>query len=521
MNNSFLGRAATVLALFVAIGLPVFGQVDVARRTTAITYPLGDSVELQFRGTTRFPRMKGSANVERTTRRGTLIKLHVENMPRPFELGPGYATYIVWAISPEGQADNLGEIKRSGLSFIDSKVEVTTTLQTFSIIITAEPHFLVTRPSQQIMLENIAPTTARNGKSLQTVPAVQYFGNSSDYFRDPRTPEIAEIDYQKTPASILQAKQAIALARYAGAERDAADELNDAEALARTANDAWQAGRDGDTVDIAARRAISAAVRAEQLAAERGAAREKRNERIRTDNDIRAAESKFVNAQQQIDDLKAELARENRNRELAERDVLNLTNQNRDLKDENRRISEELGKTKTELDAALAKVAAVENERAAQNSEKDRQLKSAQLKANEAQLLATLRSLGTVTKNERGIVLTLPEALWTGARSATFAPTADGKLTLLSEALNGNPDYRVTVESYMDATGDPDQIQSLTDKRSYAVADRLASLGVTEGRIVAKGFGATAPVAPNTTAANKAKNRRLLVVLTPPADSNN
>jgi outer membrane protein OmpA-like peptidoglycan-associated protein len=196
---------------------------------------------------------------------------------------------------------------------------------------------------------------------------------------------------------------------------------------------------------------------------------------------------------------------------------MNLTNQNKDLKDENRRVSEELGKTKTELDSALAKVAAIENEKAAQEAEK----KAAQLKANENQLIGTLKSLGTVTKSERGIVLTLPEALWTGTRSAAFVPTADGKLTLLSEVLNSNPDYKVTIESHTDPTGDPDAIQALTDKRSYAVADRLAALGVTEGRIVAKGYGGTAPVAPNTTAVNKAKNRRLLVVLTLPTDSSN
>ncbi|HEY2848101.1 MAG TPA: OmpA family protein, partial [Pyrinomonadaceae bacterium] len=97
-------------------------------------------------------------------------------------------------------------------------------------------------------------------------------------------------------------------------------------------------------------------------------------------------------------------------------------------------------------------------------------------------------------------------------------PQADGKLTLLAEALNSNPDYRVTIESHTDNSGDPDQIQSLTDKRSYAVADRLAALGVTEGRIVAKGYGATLPVAPNTTVINRAKNRRLLVVLSLPTD---
>ncbi|MEO7674204.1 MAG: hypothetical protein ABIU09_09035, partial [Pyrinomonadaceae bacterium] len=91
-----------------------FAQVDVARRTTAITYPLDDLVFVQFRGTTRFPRMKGEAKIKRTSRNGSEIDLSVSKMPRPFELGAGYATYVLWAISPEGQVDNLGEIKRRG-----------------------------------------------------------------------------------------------------------------------------------------------------------------------------------------------------------------------------------------------------------------------------------------------------------------------------------------------------------------------------------------------------------------------
>src|ERR1043166_5864849 len=194
MKNLLIFRWIALFAFIFSVSFAIKAQVDVPRKTTAITYPLDDTETVPFRGTTRFPRMKGSATVKRTTRSGTRVELHVENMPRPFELGPGYATYVVWAISPEGQADNLGEIKRSGLSFVDSKIEVTTPLQTFSIIITAEPHFLVTRPSQQIMLENLYPVSP-NGKRIATTPAVNYFGNSGDYFRDPRTPEIAETDY--------------------------------------------------------------------------------------------------------------------------------------------------------------------------------------------------------------------------------------------------------------------------------------------------------------------------------------
>ncbi|MBK8304928.1 MAG: OmpA family protein [Chloracidobacterium sp.] len=89
-------------------------------------------------------------------------------------------------------------------------------------------------------------------------------------------------------------------------------------------------------------------------------------------------------------------------------------------------------------------------------------------------------------KNERGIVLTLPETLWTGSRSSTFVPQADGKLTALAEILGNNRDYRIAIESHTDNAGDPTANQSMTEKRSYLVADKFASLGIDEGRIVAK-----------------------------------
>ena len=131
MKISNISILVVLLILVFASSIIVSGQVDVARKTIAVTYPLDDLVTVQFRGTTRFPRMKGEAKVKRTGRNGTRIELSVEKMPRPFELGAGYATYVLWAISPTGVADNLGEIKRSGIFFIDSKMTVTTPLQTF------------------------------------------------------------------------------------------------------------------------------------------------------------------------------------------------------------------------------------------------------------------------------------------------------------------------------------------------------------------------------------------------------
>ena len=512
MKISNISILVVLLILVFASSIMVSGQVDVARKTIAVTYPLGDLVTLQFRGTTRFPRMKGEAKVKRTGRNGTRIELSVEKMPRPFELGAGYATYVLWAISPTGVADNLGEIKRSGIFFIDSKMTVTTPLQTFSLIITAEPHFLVTRPSQAIMLENLYPV-AENGKRISTSPSISYFGNSSDYFRDPRTPEIAESDYAKTPPAILQAKQAVALARFAGAERDAAAELTEAETLMRNAVNAWEAGRDADTVDIAARKSISASVKAESLALQRKEAREKRNEKIRTDSEIRSAEQKYDDAQNTISNLKDELARETRNRELAERDVLNFSNQVKELRDENGKLREGIGRARVEIDNLNARLAAAENEKKALQQQNAQDLKAANTRAAEGELINRLKAFGPVEKNQRGIVLTLPETLWTGPRTSVFVPQADGKLTLLGELLNNNPDYRITVESYTDSSGDPSVIQSVTDKRSYAVAEKLSAMGIPEGRVVAKGFGASVPLVPNTTIANRAKNRRMMIVL--------
>src|SRR3954469_6086757 len=167
-------------------------QSDMARQTVAITYPLDQSVTVKFRGTTRLPRLKGEAKIRRAGRRGTRVELSVENLPRASELGGPYTTYVLWAISPEGRVDNMGEIKRSGSFIVDSKLDVTTPLQTFALLLTAEPHFLVRTPSRMVVLENLPPI-GQGGAEVATV-SVNYFGNTSDYFKDARLPEVADAE---------------------------------------------------------------------------------------------------------------------------------------------------------------------------------------------------------------------------------------------------------------------------------------------------------------------------------------
>src|ERR1044071_8620842 len=188
-----------LLALLITTPL-VHAQSDLSRQTVAITYPLDQAITVKFRGTTLLPRLKGEAKVRRAGRRGTRVELSVEDLPRANELGGVYTTYVLWAISPEGRVDNMGEIKRGGSFLVNSKLDVTPPLQTFALIVTAEPHFLVRGPSRMVVLENLPPR--KLGDAEVATVTVQYMGNSSDYFRDTRVPDVADPDYLRTPTTL-------------------------------------------------------------------------------------------------------------------------------------------------------------------------------------------------------------------------------------------------------------------------------------------------------------------------------
>ena len=281
------------------------------------------------------------------------------------------------------------------------------------------------------------------------------------------------------------------------------------------AENAWKASRPEETIDITARQAISSAVKAEQTAAVRKEAREKRNEKTKQDAEIRQSEEKYTDALNQVADLKAELARETRNRELAERDSANYANQVKELREELGKAREELGKIKVEQQNDKQRLEQIENEKREAQQQQEQQNRAAQFQANQGTLLQSLKQFGTVRQNERGIVLVLPENFWTSARVSSFAPTAQGKITSLAQVLASNPDYKISVEAHTDNKGTPDELQALTQERAQAIVDKLVSSGTNQDRVEAKGMGATLPLAANTTVANRAKNRRVEIVLTP------
>jgi len=513
MLRLLVRKFAVVILPFLLLTGVAFAQSDSPRQTVAVTYPIDETVTVKFRGTTLLPRLTGEAKVRRAGRRGTRVELSVDDIPRASELGGVYTTYILWAIAPDGRVDNLGELKRSGSSFVNSKLDVTTPLQTFAMIITAEPHFLMKVPSRMVVLENLPPQ--RPGNSQIATVNVQYLGNSSDYFRDRRVPEIADRDYRTTPVSLLGARQAVNLAKYAGAGQDAPDELQQAENELQAAEKAWRLNEPAAEVDVKSRAATSSGARAEETAAVRRAARLRREEIQRRDEALRSAEQTASEAQREIDQLHAALDKEQRARELAERDAATANEHLREQRVELARLRDELQTIRSEGEAAKISLARLEGEKKAEQARIDNERREQDRRAAEATLKQTLAKFGTVKQAPNGFQLILPESIWKGARTVDLISAAAAKLEPLAALLASNPDYQILIESFTDNKGDEVTLQQLTQERARVLSDRFQAAGVEPARIQATGMGASNPLAPNTTVAGRSRNRRVEITLMP------
>jgi outer membrane protein OmpA-like peptidoglycan-associated protein len=510
MKKLYSLMLAMILSLILAS--LVFAQSDTMRSTTAITYPLDQTIDVPFHGTTRLPRLKGTAKVRRQGRRGTRVELNIDNLPRAYELGSVYTTFVLWAISPDGHVDNLGEIKRSGSGLIDSKIDVTTPLQTFALIVTAEPHFLVHSPSRMVVMENLAPARIRDAQ-LET-SRIQYIGNTSDYFRDSRVPQIAESDFRDIPVALLGARQAVNLARYAGAERDAPNELRAAEADLQQAESALRMRQPEREIDILARQAISSGAKAEDMALVRKTSRERREELERRDAAVRSAERSVESANQEITRLKSELNNERHARELAERDAVNATEQLRDARTEIARLRDEIQSVRADAEDSKVRLARLEGEKQAEDARRSAEKRAADQKAATDNLKQQLARFLTVRDTNRGMTLVLTESLWVSPRSSKLVPASAAKLDQIGALLANNPDYQITIESYTDNGGNGSALEQLTQDRARVLSERLAAAGVDVTRIQASGMGSANPIAPNTTVASRAKNRRTEITLT-------
>ena len=380
------------------------------------------------------------------------------------------------------------------------------------MIVTAEPHFLVRGPSRMVVLENLPPR--KPGDADVAVVNVRYLGNASDYFSQARVPDLADVDYERTPTSLHGARQSLLLARYAGAETDATSELGTANAKLAEAENAWRMKQPESEVDALARRATELGVQAEEIAAVRKASRARRDEIAGRDRAVRAAERTADEAGAEIADLRKELDRSERARELSDRDLANTTQQVRDLRSEVARLRDELQQARADAEQAKLKSARYEGERAVEDARRTAEQRASERQTQASALRQSLARFGALRETSGGVTLVLPDTIWSGARSAELAPAAASKLEPLAAIFANYPDYRIQIDVFTDSRGDELTLRKLAQDRAQSLTAFLATSGVDNARIQASGMGPDNPVAPNTTPAGRTRNRRVEITIT-------
>jgi outer membrane protein OmpA-like peptidoglycan-associated protein len=499
-------------------------KVDVVAKTAkAINYRhRSGSTKIDFKGTSVMPAAKGEAKVE--SKQGYIeIEVEYRNMQPAHIHGAEYLTYVLWAVTPEGRATNLGEILLNGTN---GKLNVTTELQAFGLIVTAEPYFAVTRPSDVIVLENaVRPDTV--GK-VDEIDAKFELLQRGQYAALAGPRPVLE---PKVPLELYEARSALHIARATGAEKYAADSLRKAADLLAQA-EGYQARKAGNKpVSMIAREAVQTAEDArmltvkrreeEQLANERAAAaareaaaraqaeeeaRRAREsaERAREEEARRAAAEK-ARAEAEADRLAAEKAK--REAEEAAALARKLTAEANEA-----RAAAERAKAEAEAARAAAMAEAENARQAAAQAERLRKKAEDEKTALRKQLLDQFNLILETRDTARGLIVNMSDVLFDFGKY-TLRPETREKLAKISGIVLAHPGLRLDVEGHTDAIGSEEFNQKLSENRAATVREYLIAQGLNGDSVTARGLGKTQPIAPNDTAANRQKNRRVEMVI--------
>ncbi len=516
----------TMLAtLFGQDPAPVAFRSDVvAKNTKAVNYRhrMG-STKLDFRGTAVMPGVSGQAEVESKAGR-IQIDLDIRNLEGVQKFGNEYLTYVLWAITPEGRPRNLGEILLNGGR---GKLSVTTELQAFGLIVTAEPYFAVTMPSDVIVAEN---ELRQDTLGRTEVVDARYELLQRGQYARMSNPLGMALD-PKTPLELYQARNAILIARNSKADKYAADILAKAEASLKQAEEYNARKNTGKPAAMMARDAVQRAEDAravavkreeeERLEAERqaAAAREAAAKKAAEEEAQRRAQaeelqrkSEAARQQEQERRLAAELERSKaeaeRLRALAEKEA-----------EERRRAEAELAAAKLRQERQAADEArqrAEEQEaaarRVAEEAKKLAEKAEAERVALRQRLFEQFSLVLETRDSERGLIVNMGDLLFDIGK-ATLRQDAREKLAKLSGLVLAHNGLRLEAEGHTDATGSEEFNQRLSEQRAEAVRSYLESQGIAAENLSAKGLGKDAPVADNSTAKGRQANRRVEIII--------
>jgi len=485
---------------------PVFRVNVVSRSTKAVDYRhRGGSTKVDFRGTELLPGASGEARVESKTGR-LEINAKLNGLGPANKFGMEYLTYVLWAVSPEGRANNLGEIV---LSDGKSEIRVTTDLQAFGLIVTAEPYFAVTQPSDLVVVENVirADTKGREeaiNVKYELLPRGLYAAQL-----EPLRDVVYGID-SKAPLDLFEARNAVRIARAAKAEQYASSTFAKAEQDLKQAEDYYRRKQGRTPIGTVAREAAQTAEEARVMSLKR-----QEEERIAKDKEAAAAREAQARAETEAETQRRQQAEAERATAEQAKAEADRSKQEADLAA--RKAEQEKAEAETAKAAALQQQQALqaENERTrsqAEESERGRQ-KAEQEKAEmRARLLQQLNAILVTRDTARGLIATMPDVLFE-TNQFSLRPAARESLAKLAGILLAYPDLRLEVDGHTDSVGSDAYNQQLSEKRAAAVRDYLVQQGLPMSSATVLGFGKTQPVSSNATAVGRQQNRRVELVV--------
>jgi len=517
---------------------PIF-RIEVVEHTIAAVNYLhrGGSTRIDFNGTPVMAMGRGSAKVE--SERGVIkISADFKNMAPPSSFGPEYLTYVLWAISPDGRPVNLGELTLDGYGMgSDSKIETTSDIQTFGMIVTAEPYYSVTQPSDVVVMENLVRPTTQG--VIENINAKYELLPRGTYTNHGRASGFTPIMVgKKDPFELYEAQNAVQLARVAGAQKYAGDSFQKAEdALQQSLKYQVQKPGQKPVITMAREACLRAedariialrAERAEALENERqaGIARENAEKQKAEEARMHAEDEARARRQAELDRLAAEQARSEaltmaqnarndaetarQERTAAERAKAEALQAKADadqarMAAEQARAAAVAQQQQLAGEADRARMAAADSDRLRMKAEQDQALLR-------QQLLDQFNSILQTRDTARGLIVNMSDVLFDTARY-TLKPGAREKLAKVSGIILGHPGLKIAVEGHTDSVGGDEYNMRLSENRASAVRDFLVAQGVPIASVTSQGFGKTMPVADNATAAGRQQNRRVELVV--------
>lgn len=542
-------NAQTTTTLETTSPASTFGVHLTTRTVDAVNYRHhGGASKLDFRGTDLMPAANGEASVK--SNRGSIaIEAEFGELQKPTAFGAEYLTYVLWAISPEGSAVNLGEVLVGGNH--RSKLNVTTGLQAFALIVTAEPYFAVHQPSNVVVLENVVRTDTKG--TSEAVNAKFELMERGSYIPTGYKFDPVVLD-ANLPLEFLEARNALRIAQSEGAERYASDSYQHASKLMATADgyattkhsskkelvatsrEAVQTAEDARTIAVkrmdeerlAGERQDSADALAKSQAQADAATRQKEraeSDTLRAQSDTARAQSDAARAQSDTTkaraDSQAKADDANRQNEQAQSDTVKAQSETATARSDAARAQSDLAANQAASVDSQA-LATAEITEAREDADQSR-LEARVAKENEkqavsdkaairAQLSEQLNKVLQTRDSVRGLIVSMSDVLFDTGKFS-LKPGAREKLAKVAGILIAYPSLDIEVGGYTDNVGGDDMNQMLSEKRADAVRDYLVEQGVVTTSISAKGFGNASPVASNDSSAGRQENRRVELVV--------